>query len=83
MDILCACISVSVCVCVCVCASWHGYCASIIGEGSIASSLGTGIAERSGLQSGFRFLYTCQPKPLATLTLVGSKVLAHVAVLPM
>ena len=31
----------------------------LTGEGSVASSLGTGIEERSGFQSGFRFLYTC------------------------
>ena len=42
----------------------------LTGDGSVASSLGTGVARRSGFQSGCRFLYTCYPKLLATLTLV-------------
>ena len=50
----------------------------LTGEVSVTSSFWFGKAERSSFHSGCRFLYTCEPRPLATLTLVWSKVLAHV-----
>ena len=54
---VCVCVCVRVCVCVPVDMVTELLC--LAGEGSVASSLGTGIAERSGFQSGFRFLYAC------------------------
>ena len=56
---VCMCVFVCVCVCVCVPVGMVTELVCLTGEGSVASSLGTGIAERSGFQSGFRFLYTC------------------------